>query len=119
MLEYTPDASGQPPLRSDEVQKLVASGVADLKVDSVSVVMKPVQLLRSQQAYDFVAFGPIVVAAPSLATLKVLTAGFVLILLALGVSLYWNGRVMSELRFQLQTAQRQLRALPKPPKSTA
>lgn len=118
MIEYSPDASGQPPLRPDEVQKLVASGVADLKTENVSVIMKPVQLLRSQQAYDFVAFGPIVVAAPSLATLKVLTVGFVLVLLALGASLYWNGRVMSELRFQLQAAQRQLRALPKPPKPT-
>jgi len=119
MIEYTPDAAGQPPLRQDEVQKLVASGVADLKTDSVSVVMKPVQLLRSQQAYDFVAFGPIVVAAPSVVTLKILTGGFVLVLLALGASLYWNGRVMSELRYQLQAAQRQLRALPKPPKPVA
>jgi type III secretion protein J len=116
MLEYHPDPSGRPPLREDEVRGVVASGVNDLKPENVSVVMKPILLVRAQQTYDFVAFGPIVVAAPSVAAFKVLTGGIVAIVLALGASLYWSGRVIGELREQLLDAPRQPRAIPKLPK---
>lgn len=119
MLEYHPDASGTAPVREEEVQRLVASGVTNLKADDVAVVMRPILIQRSQQAYDFVAFGPLVVAAPSVLTLKVLTGGVVLVLMALGATLYLNGRVMGELRYELQAAQRQVRALPRPAKPTA
>jgi type III secretion protein J len=119
MLEYHPDASGRPPLREDEVRGVVASGVNDLKTQNVSVVMKPIPLVRSQQTYDFVAFGPIVVAAPSVAAFKVLTGGVVAIVLALGASLYWSGRVIGELREQLLGGQRPSRAIQKPPKPAA
>ncbi len=116
MLEFLPDASGQAPLRADEVQKLVANGVNDLKPEGVSVVMKPIGLLRGQQAYDFVAFGPLIVAAPSVFTLKLLTGLVVLLLAGLGGALYWNGRVIEELRDELHTAQ-QSRAVQKPTRS--
>ena len=116
MLEYHPDASGRSPVREEEVQRLVASGVNDLKADSVAVVMKPIQLVRTQQAYDFVAYGPIIVAAPSVTAFKFLTGGVVLVVLALGGSLYWSGRVMNELRYQLLSSQRHARAIQKPPK---
>jgi type III secretion protein J len=116
MLEFLPDASGQPPLRADEVQKLVANGVNDLKAENVSVVMKPIGLLRGQQAYDFVAFGPLIVAAPSVFMLKLLIAVVVLMLVGLGGVLYWNGRVIEELRDELQAAQA-ARPVQRPPRS--
>ena len=119
MLEFHPDASGASPVRDDEVQRLVANGVTDLKPSNVAVVMRPILIQRSQQAYDFVAFGPLVVAAPSVVTLKILTGGVVLVVVLLGVILYLNGRVMSELRFELQAAQRQARALQRPAKPIA
>ena len=119
MIEYHPDASGQSPLRPEEVAKLVASAVPDLSPENVSVVMRPLDLVRSQQAYDFVAFGPVVVSTGSLGVMKVLALGVVLVMLALGASLYWNGRVMNELRFELVAAQRQARALVKPGKPAA
>ena len=119
MLEYHPDPSGRPPLREDEVRGVVASGVNDLKPENVSVVMKPILIVRTQQTYDFVAFGPIVVAAPSVAAFKILTGGVVAIVLALGASLYWSGRVIGELREQLLGTQRQSRAIQKPPKPAA
>jgi type III secretion protein J len=115
-LEYQPDPSGRPPLREDEVRGIVANGVNDLKPGNVSVVMKPIPLVRLQQTYDFVAFGPVVVAAPSVAAFKILTGGIVAIVLALGASLYWSGRVISELRERLLEAQRPPPAIPKPPK---
>ena len=65
------------------------------------------------------AFGPLVVAANSVSTLKILTGGVVMVVVLLGVILYLNGRVMSELRFELQAAQRQARALQRPAKPTA
>jgi len=119
MLEYHPDASGSTPVREDEVQRLVASGVTDLKPQDVAVVMRPILIQRSQQAYDFVAFGPLVVAAPSVVTLKVLTVGVVLVVGLLGATLFLNGRVMSELRLELLAAQRQAKGLQKPAKPTA
>ena len=99
--------------------KLVASAVPDLSPENVSVVMRPLDLVRSQQAYDFVAFGPVVVSTGSVGVMKVLALGVVLVMLALGASLYWNGRVMNELRFELVAAQRQARALVKPGKPAA
>jgi hypothetical protein len=80
--------------------------------------MRPILIQRSQQAYDFVAFGPLVVASPSVATLKILTGVVVLVVVGLGVILYLNGRVMSELRFELHAAQRQARTLERPAKPT-
>jgi hypothetical protein len=59
------------------------------------------------------------VASTSVGTLKILTAGMVLLVVVLGVILYLNGRVMSELRFELQAAQRQARTLQRPAKPTA
>lgn len=118
MLEYHADASGEGPLRADEVAKLVASAVPELAAENVSVVMRPIELVRSQQAYDFVAFGPVVVSTGSVAIMKMLSLGVALVILALGASLYWNGRVMSELRFELTAAQRQARALAKAGKPT-
>jgi hypothetical protein len=53
------------------------------------------------------------------AAFKILTGGVVAIVLALGASLYWSGRVVGELREQLLDAQRQSRAIPKPPKPAA
>jgi len=119
VLEYHPDPSGRAPLREDEVRGVVANGVSDLKPGNVSVVMKAIQLVRPQQTYDFVAFGPIVVAAPSVAAFKILTGGIVAIVLALGASLYWSGRVISELRERLLEAQRPPQAIQKPPKPAA
>jgi len=75
--------------------------------------------VRSQQSYDFVAFGPIVVAAPSVGAFKLLTGGVVAIVLALGASLYWSGRVIAELREQLSGGPRTSRAIQKPPKPAA
>jgi type III secretion protein J len=118
-LEYQPDPSGRPPLREEEIRAIVANGVNDLKPENVSVVMKPIPLVRLQQTYDFVAFGPVVVAAPSVAAFKILTGGIVAIVLALGASLYWSGRVISELRERLLEAQRPPPAIPKPPKPAA
>lgn len=119
MLEYHPDPSGRPPLREDEVRGVVSNGVNDLKPENVSVVMKPILLVRPQQTYDFVAFGPIVVAAPSVAAFKVLTGGIVAIVLALGASLYWSGRVIAELRERLLDTQHPPQAIHKPPKPPA
>jgi type III secretion protein J len=116
MLEYHPDASGRAPLREEEVRAMVASGVNDLKGTNVSVVMKPIPLVRAQQTYDFVAFGPIVVAAPSVAAFKILTGGIVAIIVALGASLYWSGRVIGELRQQLVAGPQ---AIEKPPRPAA
>jgi type III secretion protein J len=118
MLEYQPDASGRGPVREDEVQRLVAAGVNDLKPENVAVVMKPIPLVRTQQAYDFVAFGPIVVAAPSVTAFKVLAGAVALVVLALGGSLYWSGRVMNELRYQLIAAQRQAKGNQGPGRAT-
>jgi type III secretion protein J len=119
MLEYHPDASGQAPIRQEDVARLVAAAVSDLLPENVSVVMQPIELVRSQQTYDFVAFGPIVVGAGSVATLKALAFLVILLVMALGASLYWNGRVMNDLRFELTAAQRQARALQKPAKPAA
>jgi type III secretion protein J len=119
MLEYHPDASGAAPVREDEVRRLVASGVTDLDPQDVAVVMRPILIQRSQQAYDFVAFGPLVVAATSVGTLKILTVGMVLLVVVLGAILYLNGRVMSDLRQELQAAQRQARALQRPAKPSS
>lgn len=119
VVEFHPDASGSPPVREDEVQRLLASGVTDLKPENVAVVMRPILIQHSQQAYDFVAFGPLVVAAPSVGTLKLLTGVVVLVLVGLGGLLYFDGRVVSELRMELQAAQRQARALQKSAKPTA
>lgn len=114
MLEYHQDAAAQAPLSEEEVAKLVASAVPDLAPESVSVVMRPIELARSQQAYDFVAFGPVVVSAGSVVVMKMLSLAVVLVILFLGASLYWNGKVMNELRFELMAAQRQARALVRP-----
>jgi type III secretion protein J len=119
MLEYHADSSAQSPLREEDVSRLVASAVSDLTPENVSVVMRPIELARSQQAYDFVAFGPVVVSTGSVAVMKVLSLGVVLVVLFLGASLYWNGRVMNELRFELMASQRQARALAKPGKPPA
>jgi type III secretion protein J len=119
MLEFHPDASGAAPVREDEVRRLVASGVTDLKPEDVAVVMRPILIQRSQQAYDFVAFGPLVVASTSVGTLKVLTAGMVLVVVVLGIFLYLNGRVMSDLRLELEAARSQARALQPPAKPNA
>jgi type III secretion protein J len=119
MLEYRLDSTAQAPLRDEDVAKLVASAVPDLAPEAVSVVMRPIELVRSQQAYDFVAFGPVVVSSGSVAVMKMLSLGVVLVVLFLGASLYWNGRVMNELRFELMAAQRQSRALAKPGKPPA
>jgi type III secretion protein J len=119
MLEFHPDGSGRAPLREEEVRAMVASGVNDLRAQNVSVVMKPIALVRSQQSYDFVAFGPIVVAAPSVTAFKILTGGVVAIVLALGASLYWSGRVIGELREQLLAGPRASAAIQKPPKPVA
>lgn len=116
IMEYRGD---QAPLRPDEVQRTVANAVSDLKPDNVNVVMRPIGLVSSAAPCEFVAFGPIAVARQSLIPLKMLTGLIVLLFAALGASLYWNGRVMNELRYQLQAAQRQARALQKPPKPAA
>lgn len=101
MLEYHPDASGRAPLREEDVRAMVASGVNDLRSENVAVVMKPIALVRAQPSYDFVAFGPIVVAAPSVTAFKVLATGLFALIVALGASLYRSGRVIGELRDQL------------------
>jgi type III secretory pathway lipoprotein EscJ len=119
MLEFHPDASGAAPVHEDEVRRLVASGVTDLSPENVAVVMRPILIQRSQQAYDFVAFGPLVVAAPSVGTLKMFAIGVVLVVVALGVILYLNGRVMSDLRLELEAARSQVRALQRPAKPNA
>lgn len=114
MLEYTPDGSGRAPLREEEVRAMVASAVNDLRAENVAVVMKPIALVRAQPTYDFVAFGPIVVAAPSVAAFKVLSAGVAAIIVVLGASLYRSGRVIGELRGRLVSDTRS-RALDRPP----
>lgn len=119
MLEYHADAGGEAPIRAEDVARLVASAVSDLGADNVSVVMKPIDLVRSQQAYDFVAFGPVVVSTGSVGIMKILSLGVALVVMALGASLFWNGRIMNELRYELQAAQRQARALPRPGKPPA
>lgn len=119
MMEYRPDPAGQAPLRPDEAQRLVANAVQGLKPENVAVVMKPIQMAPPQQTYDMVSFGPIVVARPSLATLKIATVIIVLSLLFMGGLLFWQGRVLAQLRGELAAAQRQLRAIQKPPKQAA
>ena len=119
MLEYHPDPAGQSPLREDQVQKLVASGVSDLKPDNVSVVMKAIDMAHPEQAYQFTAFGPLVVANDSLVYLKLLGFALAVLMFFLGATYIWQTRVMNELRYQLQAAQRQVRAVQKPPKPTA
>ena len=98
---------------------MVASGINDLKTQNVSVVMKPIPLVRSQQSYDFVAFGPIVVAAPSVGAFKLLTGGVVAIVLALGDHASAPVERGAELREQLSGGPRTSRAIQKPPKPAA
>lgn len=119
MIEYRTDSAGQAPLKPEEVQRLVANGVKDLKPENVSVVMKAIQMARPEQTYDWVAYGPVVVARPTVGTLKAITAVIVVIILALGGLLWWQGRVLSQLRDELFDAQRQLRMVQKPSKPAA
>ncbi|MBI2837980.1 MAG: hypothetical protein HYX75_06685 [Acidobacteria bacterium] len=119
MIEYRTDSAGQAPLRVEEVQKLVANGIKDLKTENVGVVMKAIQMARREQTYDWVAYGPIVVAQPTIGTLKAITVVIVLLILALGGMLWWQGRIVSQLRDDLVDAQRQVRSLPKPAKPAA
>ncbi|MEW6363728.1 MAG: hypothetical protein AB1714_03715 [Acidobacteriota bacterium] len=117
MIEYRPDSAGQTPIRQDEVQKIVGNGVSGLKPESVSVVMKPIQMAPSQGFQDFVAFGPLMVARTSMITLKIITAIFVLLLLLMGGLLFWQGRVLSQIRYEHAMAQRQLQSVQRQPRA--
>lgn len=117
MVEYRPDSAGQAPLRADEIQKLVANGVKDLKPENVSVVLKAIQMSRAESTYDWRAYGPLVVATTSLTALKTITVVIVLAILVLGGLLWWQGRILSQLRDELNDAQRQLRSVQRAPKT--
>ncbi len=118
VIEYRPDPSGQAPLRETDVQQIVANAVEGLVPDRVSVVMKPIRIAPVQPAYDFVAFGPVVIARASLTTMKWVVTIILVAFIALGLFLLWQGRLMGELRDELVAAQRQLRAMQRSAKSS-
>ncbi len=108
MLEYRPDPAGQPPLHLEEVQKLVANGVNGLKLESVAVVMKQIQMTRMVQSNTFTSFGPLTVAEASVTTFKITAILVFLIFFVLAFMLFWQGRLLGQLRFELADVEHQL-----------
>lgn len=113
MVEYRADAANQAPLRSDDIQRIVASSVAGLEPSNVSVVMKETRLSRMVQSYSFVSFGPLMVAESSLAVLKLVAAGVGGVIVLLALLVFWQGRLVGQLRASLAQAGRDLRPVPR------
>jgi len=112
MLEYRPDPSGQAPLRIEEIQKIVANGVSGLKTENVTVVMKPIAMGRMVQSTSFRMFGPFTIAEASVTTFKITAAVVFVLFIALAFMLFWQGRLLGQLRDELASVERQLRSRP-------
>ncbi len=115
MIEYQPVAQGGTPLQLREVQLLVAHSVENLDPDQVAVILKPTQLaapLATPEAnYELVSMGPIVLEKGSLTTFKIMFAVVLFIFFLFGLLIYWQGRIINQLRTDLKGAQRELRSI--------
>lgn len=109
-VEYQPTTQGfRRPVDTVEVQKTIAGAVAGLEPANVAVTFKPTSIARPAlpgqiSAGSLVRVGPITLESGSLATLKVLTAVAVLLLAGLGLAVFWQSRLIGDLRLELQLA---------------
>lgn len=109
-IEYQPTTQGsRRPIDTVEVQKTIAGAVAGLEPANVAVTFKSSSIARPTlpgqiSAGSLVRVGPITLESGSLTTLKVLTAIAVLMIAGLGLAVFWQSRLIGELRLELQLA---------------
>ena len=126
MIEYQATSQGGAPFQPKEVQELVSHAVNGLLPEQVAVILKPVALApvtrAAEQNYELVSIGPLVLEKGSVPVFKVVFGAILLVLLFFGALLYWQGRIINQLRFQLKAARREIRAIQRsdrPPRQAA
>ena len=111
-VEYQPTAQGLLPIQNTEVQKLVANSVSDLAPAEVAVVQKPASIAApgTQRLDDLklVSVGPLVLEESGLGTLKLAIVTVVLLLAGLGGMIFWQGKLIGDLRMELTAARTDL-----------
>jgi type III secretory pathway lipoprotein EscJ len=82
----------QPPIATEEIQRLVAGAVPGLDPREVSVVATPVAAAARSIDHELTRFGPVTIARTSLGALRVIVAGAILLNLVLlsAIALLWS-----------------------------
>ena len=113
VVEFLPNAQGQPPIQRNEVQQVVAHAVEGMAPTDVAVVLKPASIAAPRSArggdVDVVRSAGLVLDRGSVSRFKVYVATATMLLAVLGFLLLLEGRSNNKLRNQLQSAERELR----------
>ena len=113
VVEYLPNAQGQPPIQRAEVQQVVAHAVEGLGATEVAVVLKPASIAAPRATrgadVDVVRSAGLVLDRGSLPRFKVYVATATMLLAVLGFLLLLEGRSNNKLRGRLQSVERDLR----------
>ena len=114
-VEYQPTAQGLLPIQNAEVQKIVANSVGDLAVEEVAVVQKPASIaapgVQHLDDLKLVSVGPLVIEESGLGTLKLVIITVVLLIAGLGGMIFWQGKLIGDLRMELTAARTDLVSL--------
>lgn len=113
VVEYLPDAQGQPPIQRNEVQQVVAHAVEGLSPTEVAVVLKPASIAAPRSTrggnLDVVRSAGLVLDRGSVQRFKIYVATATMLLAVLGFLLLLEGRSNNKLRNRLQGMERELR----------
>ena len=108
VVVYQPTEEGTWPISEREVQNLIADGVPDLSPERVTVVMKTANIAAPPRLQDgdwnLVSVGGLLVADSSVNLLKVILGAALLLLGTLAGFVYWQSRLIGELRRELTLA---------------
>ena len=120
VVEYLPNAQGQPPIQRPEVQQVVAHAVEGMAVENVAVILKPATIAAPKSAgggadLDVVRSAGLVLDRSSVQRFKIYVASALLVLAILGFMLFLEGRTNNRLRRQLQSLERDLRQAQRAP----
>ncbi len=114
VLYRTPHGGGAPIL-PEEVKKLVAHAVANLRPENVDVIMKPIAVASGTEAQEtpanLVTLGPFTMTNESVTALKISVGVLFLLFAIFGGLLYVSGKENMRLRNQLMMKDREIRAL--------
>ncbi|MEM7049984.1 MAG: hypothetical protein AAF604_10000 [Acidobacteriota bacterium] len=116
VVEYQPTSQGLAPIQNVEIQKIVANSVEEMTPELVAVVQKPASIAAPGTLPlsdgNLVKVGALVVEEGTLPTLKGLITLAVLIIAGLGFAVFWQSRMIGELRDELVVERTGLVATP-------
>ncbi|MEM9783135.1 MAG: hypothetical protein AAF899_11725 [Pseudomonadota bacterium] len=107
VIEYQPTMQGVEPMTNDEIRGLVANAVAELSPDGVTVVQKAASIASPAANMvptdvNLVSIGPLVIEESSLTSLKLMIVVTVLLVAGLGMGVFWQSRLIEQLREELK-----------------